>query len=190
MVQQPQRNLADMPGMDTTLFEVLRAYRQGVDTPGSAILPDIRIDLPVPHWAEAAYVEVVTANFTAGQTVDIAVLAIPADERALVYGIQTVRATGDNTVSEFDIVPLSPYTTGGGALSLIILTTASTLLWWPDPGGQQTIDRGIMVSPLLMEPGTVIRMASSGAGVAASTFTVFIYRHRIKLTRARGPELT
>lgn len=182
-----RRNSADMPGMDTTIFEVVRSYRQSLEAPASAIDPDMRVTLPVPYWAEAGYTDNGTANFTAGQLVTLALLQVPANERSMLYGVQATRVTGDNTIERIRMVQPSGYQTGSGVVELIFLSTPATEIWWPDPGGQQTLDRGLPVGPLLVEPLGVVEITSSGAGVAASTFDYQIVRRRIKMTRASAP---
>jgi len=185
MVQN--RNLADMPGMDVTIFEVLRAYRQAVDAPASSIGTEMQVSLPVPAWAEAGYFNAVTVNLTAGQDTVVSILQIPANERAWLDGVQLSRLTGDNTIEELQIQYPDPYASGN-TLRLIMLTTAATEIWWPDPGGVQTIDRGLVAGPILLEPLSLVRLLPSGAGVGASTVRAEVVRRRIKLIRAEGPE--
>jgi len=189
VVQQPQRNLADMPGMDVTVFEVLRSFRQAIDPPASSISTEMQVSLPIPAWAESSYLTIITANLTAGLATPITALSIPGNERAWLDGYQVTRETGDNTILAIQVLYPTPYATGDRILNLILLGTAATEIFWPDPGGAQTIDRGFPGGPLLLEPLAAVRLLPSGAGVAASTFRVEAVRRRIKLTRAQGPEL-
>jgi len=182
------RNLADMPGMDRTILETVRSFQQGPEPPASAVLSDMRISLPVPVWAEAAYVDNITSNYTAGQTISLTVLQIPANERAWLYGVQATRVSGDNTVSRIRVVQPAAYGSGARAVELLQLGTGTTVIFWPDPGGKQTIDQGMLGSPMLLEPLAIVQMTSDGAGAAGTAFDVQVVRHRIKLTRAEGPE--
>ena len=185
MVQQ--RNLADMPGLDRTIVEVTRAYRQQVLAPASAVEADMQVTLPVPNWAEAAFVNNITLNYTAGQTISATLLQIPANERAWLEGVQLQRASGDNTVSRIRVVMPPLYGSGARAVELILLGTGTTLIFWPDPGGSQTITRGLPSGPLLLEPLSLIEVTSDGAGVAGTAFDAQVYRRRMKLTRASAP---
>ncbi len=176
-----------MPGLDETIREVVRAYRQGPDAPASAVERDMQVVLPVPAWSEAAFIEVTTANLTAGQVADQTVLQIPGNERAWLDGIVAFRATGDNLVHRILVEYPPGYGSGNRTLRLLEIV-AVTDIWWPDSGtGNQVIVLGVMTGSLLIEPLTNIQLSFDGTGVAASTFTVQIIRRRMKLTRAQAP---
>lgn len=182
-----QRNLADMPGLDITIREVVRAYRQQIEAPASAVLPDMMVTLPVPNWAEAAFVNNITLNYGAGATISATLLQIPANERAWLEGVQLFRASGDNTVSRIRIVQPVLYGSGARAAELIQLAVGTTVIFWPDPGGSQTITQGLPVGPILLEPLALVEVTSDGAGVAATAFDAQVFRRRMKLTRAQAP---
>ena len=182
-----QRNLADMPGLDLTIREVVRAYRQQELAPASAVLPDMQVTLPVPNWAEASFINNITLTYTAGQTISATLLQVPANERAWLEGVQLERASGDNTVSRIRVVMPVNYGSGARAVELILLATGTTLIFWPDPGGSQTITRGLPNGPLLLEPLSLIEVTSDGAGVSGTTFDAQVYRRRMKLSRAQAP---
>lgn len=182
------RNLADMPGMDITIRETVRSYRQGPLVPASAVLPDMRVSLPIPLWAEAGFHDNGSANYTAGQTVSLTILQIPATERALILGVQAFRDSGDNTVSRIRLIQPGGYRSGIGVVELLMLASGATDIFWPDPGGIQTITRGLPMGPILAEPLAIIELTSDGAGAGASVFDYQIVRRRIKLTRAEAPD--
>lgn len=184
---ESQRNLADLPGLETTVREATRAFRQGVDAPGSAILADMRLSLPVPSWAEFSFVDNIDAVIGAGQAVTVTALQVPADERAWLEGFQMERTAGDNNLTEIQITAPDAFGSSPQQVMLIRLVTPATILWWPDPGGVQTIDKGLVVGPLLLEPLTNIEMTTDGSGAGASTFRVQVMRRRMKLTRAESP---
>jgi len=185
MVQQ--RNLADMPGLDTTILEVVRAFRQAAIYPASAVSPDMVVVLPVPAWAEFAFVNNVSVNYTAGQAAFITVLQIPANERAWLDGIEFNRASGDNQIDTIQIIQPEGYGSGNREAVLIAEGSGATRLWWPDPGNGQTIIQGMPMGPLLLEPLALIQLRSTGAGVGASVFDAQVFRRRMKLTRASAP---
>lgn len=185
MVQQ--RNLADMPGLDLTIREVVRAYRQQVLAPASAVHPDMQVTLPVPSWAEAAFVNNGSLNYSAGQAAYITALQVPGDERNWLDGIQVFRDSGDNTVDSIQIIQPDGYGSGSRECVLIAPGTAGVRLWWPDPGDGQAIIQGLPVGPLLLEPLALVQVRSSGAGVGASVFDYQLFRRRMKLTRAQAP---
>lgn len=183
-----QRNLADMPGVEETLRQVTRAYRQGMIAPASAISDDINVTLPVPHWAEWSFVNLVGANYTAGQAVLLNLLTIPANERALLHSVSASRASGDNLVFALSVTFPADYGTGTRRLDLNYLTGGLSRMWWPDPGGEQSTFYGGPQGPVLLEPNSIIQLESDGTGVAASVFNVQILRTRMRLQRANAPD--
>jgi len=182
-----QRNLADIPGLDITLRQVTRAYRQQVLAPASAIEPDMRVTLPVPAWAEFAFATNVDAIIGAGQAVTVTALQVPANERAWLDGYQMQLTSGDNRVVRIQVTYPLAFGSSPQVIELIELATSDTDIFWPDPGGVQTINKGLPVGPILLEPLANVEMTTDGTGVASTTFRVQILRRRMRLTRASAP---
>lgn len=174
--------------MEQTILETVRSYQQGSFPPASAVLPDIRVSMPIPAWAEAGYHDNGSANYTAGQTISLTILQVPANERAWICGVQAFRDSGDNTVSRIRLIQPGGYRSGIGVCELLMLASGAADIFWPDPGGSQTITRGLPLGPVLAEPLAILELTSDGAGAAASVFDYQIVRRRIKLIRAEPPD--
>jgi len=185
MVQD--RSLADMPGLEGTIREVTRAFRQGLNMPASAILPDMRVSLPVPEWAVFSFVSNVDAVIGAGQAVTVTVLQVAPDERAWLDGFQQERTAGDNNLVAVQITAPLRFGSSPQEMKLLELSTADPIIFWPDPGGVQAIEVGGPQIPVLLEPLTEIEMTTDGSGVAATTFRSRLMLRRMRLTRASAP---
>jgi len=182
-----QRNLADMPGLQLTIQEVVRAFRQAVNAPASAVAVDMVVTLPIPSWAEAGYADNGTANLSAGQSTAISLLQVPGDERAYLDGIWCSRTGGDNTVRELIVTQPPNYGSGSRALTIVRLNAPGTSIYWPLGESDQNIVYGMPMGPLLMEPLAIVGLLPEGAGVAATTYDYQISRRRMKLHRAQAP---
>lgn len=186
MVQE-KRNYADLPGVVETLKEVSRAYHEYGFPPACFLSEECTVTLPVELWATFGYTVVGTATFTVGQAVVLALHTVPTDERAIVDGILLVRETGDNNVIELTTLQPSDYGDGDRSLVLIRRAAASAIIFWPDLGGSQTLGRMGPQTPVLLEPGAILRVESDGSGASGSTFRYEISLRRTKLFRASPP---
>lgn len=183
----PGDPLGVMAGLNASLIALLRNFSPG-DVGVCQIDDRLQLSLPIPNWAEWAWLESGTStSILAGATTTTPVYTVPLDERATLHSLYMVRASGDNLVDLFTLTIPDAYRGGGGSaeLRLLNLTTPVASAFWPHEGSQ-TVDNYVK-PPVLLEPGTVINIAPDGTGVAASTFNYWIYMTRTKIIRALAP---
>jgi len=139
-------------------------------------------DWAVWSWAELGTISGISAGETASQTM----FTVPDDERAYLDGAYAAINSGDNTISDLDMVyPFPSYGAGNGRVFLAELGTAGTYCYWPHVG--QTINRGVG-GPLLLEPGQLVRFGLSGAGAAATEVVFALALRRTKIIRQLVPD--
>jgi len=174
-----------MAGLNQSLISLLANFSPG--DLGVCVVDDkLQLSLPVPDWSDWSWVEQGdTASIDAGDSTDIALFAVPADERALLYGVNLYRASGDNTWSLLFLTVPPLYSSGTGEYHLVHLSSAATEIYWPR--GDQAVRHSAGESPILLEPGTLVELRPSGAGSAASVATYEILLRRRKIVRAMAP---
>lgn len=180
--------IGEIPGLDVAYLQALRQYRPGLLGPcyvGNLLIPT----LSVPEWSVWSWLEADAApSQGAGSTDVVTIFTVPPDERAWLDGVVILRASGDNTIINLDITYPADYRSAAvPAIDLIYLATVNARIFWPDPAGQQTIDHGNPLGPILLEPGCTVRFDPNGAGVAATIWDYKIRLRRTKLIRALSP---
>ena len=175
-----------LPGLDDTLRDVLRSYRAG-DVGIEEVSARIQVVMDIPAGMEYGWVEDVTAAYTAGQSTAEVVFTVPGNERAYLAAWVSERLTGDNDLRGMRITYPVGYWSGTGAINLVRTTAGVTRMFWPDMGNDQAINLKVDVSPVLLEPGTLVELEPGGAGVAASTFYSRVLLRRWKIARALPP---
>jgi len=166
------------------LADILAHYRPSEE--GASRIAGCFVSLPIPEWHQYAWMEAAsTANIAAGNSDDVTLFTVPADERVWLDNITVDRASGDNTWQALRLQPGAGYGTGGAVQSLLWLVTADANIWWPHPPQAITASGG--PGPLLLEPGSVIILRPSGAGASISVASYAILMRRMKLVRARAP---
>jgi len=121
------------------------------------------------------------------RAVTVTALQVPANERAWLDGYQMQLTAGDNRVVRLQVTYPPGFGSSPQTIELIELATSDTDIFWPDPGGVQTINKGLPAGPILLEPLCNVEMTTDGTGVASTTFRVQILRRRMRLTRAEAP---
>lgn len=173
-------------GLDQALLAFFQSYRPG-ELGTNQISPNLQLTLPISLWDWSSYYHRLTSpSITAASSVTVPVLTVPQDERWEVTSLRVERGSGDNTLNGVDWVFPAGYFFGSSQSRFVVLSTAAPTIFWPDPGGQQTWDE-YERDPFLLEPGSVLELAPSGAGVAASTFIVKLNCRRTKLIRSIPP---
>jgi len=168
------------------LADVLSHYDPGPE--GLSGVTQCVIALTHPEWAWYGWViEAASDSVGAGSSAVVTLVTVPLDERWILESIRLNRNSGDNTVNFISAIQPADYRDGDGTEILAQLTVADPVIFWPDTG-QQTLS---LLSPLpvLLEPGAIIQLAPSGAGVAASVWNYVIRMRRTKLIRARIPSI-
>ena len=174
-------------GMDAAFLDVLTAYSPGPGTPG-VIDPTLHCVLSLVDWPWYAWHRTVTMSVPAGSAVIVNPWNVPADTRAELHSVAVERITGDNQVIAIIAAQPSGYYSGTtNEVRLKDIAFADTFLFWPDPAGAQTINRGYVNPPVLIEPGGSVKLEPSGEGAAISTFEVRMSFKLSKLIRARVP---
>lgn len=178
-----------MGGLNRTLISLLANYEPG--PVGVCVIDDkLQLALPLPEWPRTQHLyNGATASIVASATVNQTILTVPNDERWWLEYIRVDRASGDNTALQFRLVFPVGYFTGTAEVPLMDISTAAAAMYWPDLRGEQTVDYLVDIPPtgLLLEPGTVIALAPSGAGVAATIFNYWAIVKRTSIVRAFAP---
>jgi len=172
-------------GLDDALRDWLQRYFGGDQTSGGIQL--CVLSLPLELWAWWGWIEVVISPSTAaGTATNLLLFTVPDDERVMLNAVLVDRETGDNEASYIEIVYPAAYSNGGTARQFLtqLVATASGIYW---PRGDQAILAGSGPEPVLLEPGTMVRVRSSTVGAAATTFRAQITMRRTKLIRALAP---
>jgi len=173
-------------GLNASLLHLLANFKP-TDLGVCALADNLQITLPLSNWDWYSFWQRVdTASITAGSGTWTDFLTVPNDERWWLDSIRLERVSGDNTADGVDLVYPEGYYSVDARNRFLVLSTAGPDLFWPDPGGQQTWDQ-YSNSPILLEPGTVLQVDPSGAGVAATIFRARIATRRTKLIRAMAP---
>jgi len=175
-----------LPGLEESLKAILRNYRPG-DIGICEVADKLQLSMPLPYWGEYPYYTVGrTASVTAASTDPIVVYTVPMDRRYLLQDVQWQNVSGDNLANLIQIdVPAANITTNGGKFVLSNIA-AAVVQSWP------VYDAGDLIwvasaGPKLLEPGTVIELVPSGAGVAATLFDYWISGMLIPIIRAQSP---
>jgi len=177
-----------LPGLERSLLAVLANYRPG-DIGICEVGDKLQLTLNLDHWAEwFHYQTFLTPSIDAGANASVTVWTVPTDERAWLDFMYASRASGDNLVGAFVVIPPAGYFEGPLSPTYQVqqIPAGSETPFWPDPGGIQTVTTQA-VGPILMEPGSQVQIVASGAGVGASTFNVRLALRRTKLMRAMVP---
>jgi len=141
----------------------------------------------VPDWSEWSWIEQgVTLSIDAGSSDDITLFTVPSDERAVLDGVQVTRDSGDNTWIELHMTNPADYGAGTAEYHLLHLETADADIYWPD-AAQANTRHVAGPAPILLEPGTFVALAPSGAGVSASVASYRILMRRRKIIRSLAP---
>jgi len=176
--------LDGLPGVLQELYRMYRPAPEGI----CAILPEARISMPIPAWAEYCISATYSASYTATQNAALTVTTVPPDERWWLEAVRSSIATGDNEVQFLDIRPADGYVeVSGNATILLGLTSTAPTLYWPDIAGRQTVTHVVDRTDIMLEPGTVITQSVNGVGVGAGTISVEIRSRRCKINHARAP---
>lgn len=178
-----------MPGVPEAAREMFTQYRpseQGV----CALSPEMNITLPYAEWAWYEWVErMSTGALAAGETDPATVWTVPQDERNYLVHMRVALAGGDNDVQNLRLFSPVGYFASTGDASIVIAqkATPDQTMIWPDPSNIQTL----VVwwnGPILLEPGTLVQLTPAGAGVAATTWTVYLALRRSLIVRALVPQ--
>lgn len=173
----------DIPGLDGALRDAMRAYEPG--DVGVSRLDACVISLGFAEWAWYSWYEKgSSASITAGATGNLVVYTTPLDRLTWVDYVSILRTSGDNLVEEIQFnLPEGYFAGSEPELLALLLSTATTRAFWPDPGGVQTVGE-VCPGPLLLQPGTEIRLRHDGTGVAATVFNYRIVMRQSKLVRS------
>lgn len=172
-------------GLEGQLREFLRHFREPAVWAG---ITACVLSLDVPDWAGYTWIEEgPTAQQAPGTTAAITVFTVPLDERVTLEGLAARRTSGDNNLDTISLLFPSAYGSGDRILPLMVLTTAAPTVYWPHVG--QTVTRAVGPTPVLMEPGTIVRISTVGDGVANTNFDASLVLKRSKIVRAVDPQL-
>ncbi len=169
----------DLKGGDRAMIEFLDHFR-GPEHIG------LNVTLPVDGWDRYSYLFASSITRTAGQATIYTAYTVPSDERVTLVAARTYRESGDNTLDHLEIVYPAGY---GAAASDLVVEAGSVDIFWPDVTGisatSATYSKGN--GPLLLEPGTTVRVKPSGDGVAATEFRTRLDLVICKIIRAQLP---
>lgn len=171
--------------LGTVLREFLRGFRPGRGGLDS-ILDAQMMTLPLPAWAQWAQVtNGNTASQLAGSTTRITLETVPNDQRWWLNILFVTTSTGDN-------LPGNLVITGGGLYPAGVVFLANNeagtraYMGWPMVKSTSGANVDTSYGPagnLLLEPGTIISLDPTGAGIAATVFTYRMHTLRTKLVR-------
>ena len=142
------------------------AGRVAQDLPlGSGVLPDARVVFVPPGIFGAMVRHAGSGSAGAGSSAALTVVAVPANVRWWLYGLNIRRDSGDNT---FGTIQLSyPVGYGNGSIVLDDVTgLGATRYHWPNGGTGTTLLRPL--GPLLLEPETALLVVMGGVGAAVT----------------------
>lgn len=180
----PGEPVGVMAGLNSSLLALLANFSPG-DLGVCIVDEKLQLSLPLADWGMWSWIEQGdTASITAASSVPINLFEVPTDERAWLDGFWVTRLSGDNTWKQLKITAPADYRAGNGVADLVELVSASTQIYWPN-GGQSTTKQ--LPGPILLEPGSLVRLIPAGAGVAASVGTYAVLLRRTKLVRALAP---
>jgi len=181
------QSVGELRGIPASLLGLLNRFSSSYN--GVCWVSDeMQLVLPVPDWHLYAWTEALTANILATQTALETVFTVPTDERVYLDYVLVARATGDNLINNLAFSLPTGYFGGTQSVQFYGLNAGAALLYWPDTLDVATINNFQMPGPLLLEPGTIVQIDPTGAGSAASTWTVVLLMRRTKLIRARPPQ--
>jgi len=176
----------DLQNLDGALRDVLSHYQPG--SVGLAEITSCMVALTYAEWAWWSWLEAQpSASIAGGSAETIVMYTVPDNERVWLDGVVVRRNGGDNDLDYVDAAWPSDYRSGSlDDIRLVELATNATRLYWPDENGSQAVVL-YTPGPILLEPGSQIRMRTGGAGASASVFHWFIRMRRSKLVRALAP---
>lgn len=146
------------------------------------------VTIPIPSLLEAGLVVAVDISLAIGAAGLQNALTVPADERWKLLSLNAWRLTGDNLIQSMVLKLPAGYsrdTTSvaeNRAFLLRNLGTSVTQVVLPN-GGEVLASSAL---GHLLEPGTIIALGPSGAGTAASTFTVQVFVLATKVIRDKS----
>ena len=184
----PDLTTGVIPGLEAALLESLRNYNPG-DVGVAQVGPQIQLNLAIPEWGWWNHpIKGVSASIAAASALTVDLFTVPDNYRMILYSIWMAIFSGDNTLDQFSIVQPTGYL--GDMLDAqqvyLNLATPAVPLMWPDLRGQQTITEWLE-GPVLLEPGTILRVKPSGAGASASTVGFHTNTRATKLIRQSAP---
>lgn len=172
--------------LDVVLCDILVHYRpeqRGLDSVSSQAI----VTLPTPDWAHYAWLAYSLQTVAASSSGLETIYTVPDNLRLWCESVVVQRQSGDNNAYGIVIIQPEGYFTGSPAHDRVIqLVSADADVFWPDPGGRQDVQWTIP-GPMLLEPGTIIRLDPDGSGVGETIFRAWVRGRAMKITRARTP---
>jgi len=175
-----------IPGLETSLAELLRNYRPG-DIGICEVANKFQITLPLTDWDWYGYCADVDNTMAAGETDPEVVWTVPPGERAWLDAVSCERSSGDNKFTFLQVRYPATYSEGDGVFKLIVMGTTDSNIWWPDPAGKLVEVWATPNVPLLMEEGCTVEPVPDGTGVSTTVFTSRLLLRRTKVGKARTP---
>lgn len=175
-----------MAGLNSSLLEFLANFSPG-DLGVCVVDERLQLTLPIPDWGVYSFFDCGDLVVAAAEDDPQTICTVPTNERAWVDGVRAQVTAGDNLLSRIQVVNPAGYGTDDRVVDLISITTSGGHVWWPDPGGKQAVSWILSTGPLLLEPGSSLRLDLNGTGVAATTVRYEALLRRSKLVRALAP---
>mgnify|MGYP001600830820 FL=1 len=174
-------------GLDTALGGWLARFASRANQ--CRLSDECMVVFPVDHWADHAWsVNDVTGTIAIGSSTLVTIYTVPRDRRFHLEFIFVQRASGDNTAQTLTANQPAGYGPGAAWVDpLAELTVGAASMQWPAYSGTYNYNRVAGALPVLLEPGATITLGPGGAGIATSTFNIYISGRLTPLVRARAP---